>query len=156
MYNKYMNGVDKHDQNRMKYGLEWFSVKYWKYLLWFLVNSCVVNAYILYEKTSTRQTKKNYKHLDFWIELAHGLIAGFSSRKRRSDTLQYLAPRPAIDESSHESVRMDQTRKTSRRCKWHFMQKWSRRETVYGCKLCNVYLCKDGSHLAYHNQQQKQ
>ena len=83
----------------------------------------MVNAYILYEKTSTRQTKKNYRHLDFQIELAHGFIAGFSSRKQRSDTLQYLAPRPAIDESSHESVRMDLTGKTSRRCKWHLMQK---------------------------------
>ena len=67
IYNKYMNRVDKHDQHRMNYSLGWFSVKYWKYLLWFLVNSCVVNAYILYEKRSTRQTKKNYRHLDFQI-----------------------------------------------------------------------------------------
>ena len=99
--------------------------------------------------------QKNYRHLDFQIELAHGLIAGFSSRKWRSDTLQYLAARPAINESSHESVRMDLTRKTSRRCKWHMVQKWPRRETMYGCKLCNVYLCKDGCHITINNRSSK-
>ena len=156
-----MNGVDKHDQHRMKYTLGWFSVKYWKYLFWFLVNSCVVNAYILYEIRSTRQIwdkipKAIKKELQTswllnWIgPWPHSWLF---IQKWRSDTLQYLAPRPAIIESSHEIVRMDLTRKTSRRCKWHLMQKSPRREMVYGCKLCNVYLCKDGCHLAYHNQQ---
>ena len=31
LYDKYMNGVDKHDQLRMKYSIGWFSVKAWKY-----------------------------------------------------------------------------------------------------------------------------
>ena len=35
--------------------------KTWKYLLWFMVNSSIVNAWLLYKKTSTRQIqKKNY------------------------------------------------------------------------------------------------
>ena len=69
MYNKYMNGVDKHDQHRMKYGLGWFSVKYWKYLLWFLVNSSVVNAYILYWENIHKANKKELQTswLSNWI-----------------------------------------------------------------------------------------
>ena len=31
--------------------------------------------------------------------------------------------------------------------------KWGKK--VYGCYLCNVNLCKDGCHIAYHNQQLK-
>ena len=81
LYNKYMNGVDKHDQLQMKYNIGRFSVKAWKYLLWFFVSACLVIAYILYAKTSTRPTKKKYAHLDFWLDVAHDLIAGFSTRK---------------------------------------------------------------------------
>ena len=65
LYNRYMNGVDHHDQMCMKYDVGHFSVKAWKYILWYFVNTSVVNAYILYCKTSTRQTKKKYAHLDF-------------------------------------------------------------------------------------------
>ena len=64
LYNGYMNGVDHHDQMSMKYDAVQFSVKAWKYILWYFVNTSIVNAYILYCKPSTRQTKKKYAHLD--------------------------------------------------------------------------------------------
>ena len=62
--NRYMNGVDCHDKMHMKYDVGHFSVKVWKYKLWYFVNTSTVNAYILYCKTSTRKMKK-YAHLDF-------------------------------------------------------------------------------------------
>ena len=65
LHNKNMNVVDRNDQLRAKYNVGRISVKAWKYLLWFFVNLCKVNAYILYAKTSTRRTKKRYTHLDF-------------------------------------------------------------------------------------------
>ena len=65
LYNRYMNGVDCHDQMCMKYDVGYFSVKAWKYILSYFVNASIRNAYILYCKTSTRQTKKMYAHLDF-------------------------------------------------------------------------------------------
>ena len=58
LYNKNMNAVDRNDQIRAKYNVVRFSVKARKYLLWFFVNSCIINAYILYAKTSTKRTKK--------------------------------------------------------------------------------------------------
>ena len=92
LYNKYMNGVDKHDQLCMQYGVERSSVKAWKYLLWFFVSSCIVNAYILYTKTSRWRTKKNYSHIDFRLEVAHGLIAGFHAWKCKSLSPQDVGP----------------------------------------------------------------
>lgn len=46
-YNKYMNGVDRHDQLRMKYSLGRYSKKAWKYMYSFLVNCAIVNAFIV-------------------------------------------------------------------------------------------------------------
>ena len=63
-----MSGVDQFDSWRSKkYGqISRTSKKTWKYLLWFTVNSSIVNAWLLYKKTSTRQIqKKNYEHLNF-------------------------------------------------------------------------------------------
>ena len=92
LYNRYMNGVDHHDQMHMKYDVGHFSVKAWKCMLWYFVNTSILNAYILYCKTSTRQTKKKYAHLDFWLEIELGLIAGFSSRKRKAEAPLYIGP----------------------------------------------------------------
>jgi hypothetical protein len=50
--------------------------------------------------------------------------------------------------SGHESVHM----KSKRRCRIHLNNK-VRKETVYGCKTCDVHLCKDGCHFTYHREQ---
>ena len=55
--NKNMNAVDWHDQLQLQYPVGQFSKKSWKYLLWFLVNASIVNAYILYQKTSNKTNK---------------------------------------------------------------------------------------------------
>ena len=54
-----------------------------EYIPWYFVNITIVNAYILYCKTSTRQTEMKCTHLDFWLEISIGLIAGFFSRNER-------------------------------------------------------------------------
>ena len=70
-----------------------------------------------------------------------GLIAAFSSRKRKAEAPLYIGPVTAANENNHENVHMDS--KKGKRYKWHCMQHM-RRETVYGCCLCNEHLCKDG------------
>ena len=150
LYNRYMNGVDCHDQIYMKYDVGHFSVKAWKYILWYFVNTSIVNAYILYCRTSTRENKKKYAHLDFQLEIAVGMIARFSSRKREAEVSLYIGPVTAGNENNHENVCMGS--KKRKRCKWHCMHQM-RKEIVDGYCLCNVHLCKDGYHIAYHNQQ---
>ena len=46
-YNQHMAGTDKFDQKRQVYPVGRSAKKMWKFLLWFFVNSCVVNAWIL-------------------------------------------------------------------------------------------------------------
>ena len=100
LYNRHMNGVDCHDQIHMKYDVGHFSVKAWKYILWYLVSTSLVNAHILYCKTSARQAKNNYAHLDFQLEIAVGLIAGFSSRKWKAEAALYIGPVTAANENT--------------------------------------------------------
>ncbi|XP_060576374.1 piggyBac transposable element-derived protein 4-like [Ruditapes philippinarum] len=40
-YNKYMGGVDLHDQLRTNYDVGRNSKKWWKHLFWFLINCCI-------------------------------------------------------------------------------------------------------------------
>ena len=71
-----------------------------KSFLWYLVNLCIANAYIVYKEVSTRQTKANYDHMAFRLELAQELIAKFNGRKRAiqdqgggyTATSQFLRP----------------------------------------------------------------
>ena len=61
----------------------------------------------------------------------------------------YIGSVTAANENNHENVHMGSEK--GKRCKWHCMQQM-RKETVCGCHLSNVQFCKDGCHIAYHNQ----
>jgi hypothetical protein len=138
-YNKYMNGVDLHDQMRKKYAAGRPSKKYWKYIMWFVIDCIRVNAYLLYKEASTRVTrKKRYTHFDFILELGKALVGNYSSRKRvclrevyNTDVENQQVP--------HVHIRMEGNR---RRCKPCYM-KGVRKEVVKGCPTCNVHLCAE-------------
>lgn len=147
-YNKYMKGVDRHVQLRMNYFLRRYSKKAWKNMYFFLVNCAIVNAFILFSATSTRQnTRKRFTHLDFRMELVHQMIAGFSGLKRKAEEPVQVVQDPQ-NYLVHESVHKG----SKRRCRVH-MSKMERKETAFGCKVCNVHLCKDGCHFTYHSEQ---
>ena len=85
LYNKNMSRVDRLDRlvSKKVYGsLGHGARKVWRHILWYLVNLCIANAYIIYKEVSTRQTKANYDHMAFRLELAQELIAKFNGRKR--------------------------------------------------------------------------
>jgi len=68
-YNQYMGGVDLHDQYLMCHEVGRNSHRWWKYF--FMLNYCVVNAFLLYKVVSCRRTsKKRYAHLDYGEELS--------------------------------------------------------------------------------------
>ncbi|XP_056001537.1 piggyBac transposable element-derived protein 4-like [Ostrea edulis] len=90
-YNKYMNGVDRHDQLTMKYPLERDSKKAWKYIFHFMMNCAIVNAFIMFTSSSQRRnSQKRFTHVDFRMELAHHLIASFVEEKGNLHKVQML------------------------------------------------------------------
>ena len=59
MYNKNVNAVDCNNQLHTQYEIGHFSKKACKYLMWFFVNTSIVNAFILWKETSIH--KNNIK-----------------------------------------------------------------------------------------------
>ena len=47
VYNKFMGGVDKADQLRKYYRVRCKTRKFYRYVFWFLFDSCIVNAFVL-------------------------------------------------------------------------------------------------------------
>jgi hypothetical protein len=153
-YNRYMGGVDRHDQLRMNHSMGKCGKKWWKYLFWFLLNYAIVNSYIIYSKATTRQTRKRrFRHVDFRLELVNGLIGGYAKRKQSVGGDQLSCNRVLVSNENidhHTNVRLEGRRTT---CKYHMRIHNKRRETVYGCAICNIHLCKDGCYAAYHQQE---
>lgn len=148
-YNKFMGGVDQHDQLRMAYDVGRNSKKWWRYLFWFFVNSAMVNAFILYRDVSRRRvSKKRFTHLDFCMELARGIIGGFTSRKRRMSNKENVGTILEDNLNGHVFTRMGDKKRVCAYCK---TLGGPRKETRFGCAICNVYLCRGGCHARFHN-----
>ena len=148
-YNQYMGGVDLHDQLRMNYSLGRNSKKWWRYLFWFLVNCSIVNSFLLFKASSQRpQKKKRYSHIDFRIDLALELIAGFCKRKRRASEIDNGGLVSAENIEGHIHGKLSGPKG---RCRYHLKKLNVRKGTVYGCTVCRVHLCKDGCHNMFHN-----
>ena len=154
-YNFRMGGVDLFDKLKGSYAVGRASKRVWKYLFWFLFQSCIVNAYILYTLGNARaHKKKRYKQLDFRHELITSLIGNFSNRRRaRSQAVQSPARLPAAGPAVHSNEHM--CAKRVRRCVAHstFLPDGpnkKEKQTAYGCRICNLHLCKK-CHFKYHS-----
>jgi len=153
LYSNGYNAVDRFDSLRVSYKVGRSAKKPWKYLFFFLINSSIVNAWILYQETSRRtlEKKKRYEQADFRLELAENLIGNFSSRKRPAGHTRPVAGNK-VPRNQHVNIHMGYKR--PRRCFAHknFQPNGSvRYETVYGCSICRVSLCKS-CHGPFHEK----
>ena len=147
LYNKYMGGVDRNDQLRGYYHVRTKGRKYYKYLFWFLFDVACTNTYIL---------AKHYSNLTvcgmkaFTRTLATELIGSYANRKRRG--------RPALLTFKRFRPNHFPRKGGSNqgyRCHYCSLKK-VRRNTVWQCKDCQVFLCHTGKaddcFLLYHQQ----
>ena len=72
----FFRGVDIFDQFRSKYLVGRPSKKWWKYVLFFLFNTAIIDAFLIM-KGSVRFPKTKYRQLDFRVALAQLLIGMF-------------------------------------------------------------------------------
>ena len=145
-YNKNMAGTDKFDQKRQVYPVGRSAKKMWKFLLWFFVNCCVVNAWILFQASNKQSRPKKYSQFDFRLKLVELMTATFTSRKRSvCRPIQLAAPH---EEHLHVNLGL----KRPRRCKMHQKFFGTKRETRYGCATCGQTLCLS-CHIKVHQRQ---
>lgn len=138
-YHQFMGGVDRNNQLRAKTPVGRPAKKWWKYILFYLINLCITNAYLVMKETPAVVRKRRYSLLDFRIELAKELINGFSFRERNVVV-------PNLN-NTHRCARLNRPKRRCRNC---VKFRNTRKETVYGCMSCDVNLCKDGCFEQYH------
>ena len=141
-YNKWMGGVDRGDQLRQYYHLRLKSRKFYKYLFCFLVDVSITNSYVLHRGANSAHLKH------FRLELARGLIGSYCSQKRAAPSAMPLViRRPRQSTLLHFPVKKSTgSRKGVSRC-WYCAYKRqppARRETLWYCEECQLYLCHTG------------
>ena len=111
-YNRHMAGVDKGDQLRRYYRLRMKFMKNYKYIFFFLLDTAITNAYILYSKYST--TPKVLKQKEFRLSLAQQLIGQYCGRMRIGRPRLSTTPHPQT--LQHHPTHFPRKRTYKRRC----------------------------------------
>ena len=153
-YNKFMGGVDMHDQARWYYNLTQKSVKWWKYLFWFFLDTAIVNSHIIYSETPGNP---KLSHLDFRLKLSKELIGNYGSRKRAgqpraqsvlADVQDHVFDR--IVDKDKKALQCEACKAKNQRLKRANKKGPRPRESRDGCRGCKVILCKGDCFAEWH------
>ena len=129
----FFRGVDIFDQFRSKYLVGRPSKKWWKYVLFFLINTTIIDAFLIM-KESVRFTKKKDRQLDFRVAFAELLIGMF--RTPRSAPLRR---QQSMLTTTHKFVKLTNKRSYCKNCAKAVPKK--SKETSYGCGLKFCVYC---------------
>lgn len=139
--------VDSSKQYRSKNPV-WRHLKtFWKYFMSFIFEICIMNSFLLWLNTpGIAKPIKHYSLIDFSLDIAQCLIGDFSCRKR----LRKVQPHgPSVSRagiSRHINVKLVGK---NRRCRW-CSSHGQRYETILGCNICNISLCRGACFQMYH------
>ena len=151
-----MGGVDLADQQRSYYGVGRESKKFWTYLAWYIINTSIVNSFILMMKSLPRpltHEQHNMTHLKYRMKIVSQLVGGFSSRKRAG---RRGVEAPVIEPSylaGHDLVKIAK-KLVCRNCSQLGRKTPQGRgiSSTWSCRTCKVALCKDGCLVEYHTR----
>lgn len=134
-YNKHMSGVDLHDQLNQYYACSRKSVKWWKKAFFWILESCITNAWIL-RRLHARDDGRKMTLLKFRQELVEDLVPSNDQElpKRRGRPSQ-SPPSQRMNGRFHS---MGQREKQTRDCRvCSDRQSGLRRESKYYCETCS-------------------
>ena len=159
-YNTHMGGVDWMDQHHAYYPVGWPSVKWWRYICWWLFQSAMINAYIVFKETQKQQgQQKIMRHISFRLDVLRALSAGRSVRQRVPAQSVSQEGVTASDPMSHTVSKYPGRKQNCFQCQ-NARRRTKKGYTVqsnFGCLLCHIHLCKAPCfaqlHLQLANQQ---
>jgi len=139
-YNKFKGGVDTVDQMHENYSIGRKSMKWWPRLVWWCIDLCIHNAYILHCMNSINPMT----NLQFREHLMHQLLEKYGQpcrdrgrkRQRSQDS----------NENQHWPIHVSK----KSRCWYCNHKKNIRTDTHIKCKVCDKYLCVDPCFELYH------
>ena len=155
-YNQCMGGVDLADQQRSYYGVGRESKKFWKYILWHLVNTAIINSYIIYTQSLTHpltHSQHNMTHLRYRLKIVRQLVGGFTSRRRAGRKVVDAPVIEAGNLAGHDLVKSAK-KLVCRNCSQLGKATPQGRgvATTWKCRACDVPLCRSGCLVAYHTR----
>ncbi|XP_035827541.1 piggyBac transposable element-derived protein 3-like [Aplysia californica] len=156
-YNNHMFGVDLADQLRSYYAVGRSGVKWWRYILWFVVQVSIVNAWNLY-RAAQRPLPSNARgvsHLKFRLDICSALVAGNVSKGKRKVSQGVSTAGLGSSLSSDHQLERLMGRKGA--CHWCSKikaktNKGRTPETPYGCSICKVHLHKELCFASFHKE----
>ena len=154
-YNKYRNGVDRADQLRAYHSCWRKSQHWWKQVLYFLIDISRVNAWISYNHVHNSAANpaagRIKRHSQFVLALADQLIDGYGKVPRQNPQLAGNLNPPPVQ--SHRLVDMrHKSPKVCQRCLSLGLKTAAgyAKRSKFGCRVCDVHLCKVPCFLLYH------
>jgi len=114
-YNQYMDFVDKADQLRTTYTLDKKSKKWWHRIFWFLIDTVVTNAYIIYKQKRRRKNLKNFR-LQLVNELVSYNLKPKRDRKRKEKTISPMKPNVPLEKRCNNAEHLPLRLNNHRRC----------------------------------------
>ncbi|KAM4597687.1 piggyBac transposable element-derived protein 4-like [Polymixia lowei] len=150
LYQENMRGVDLCDQLRECYQVGRPCKRWWRYFLWFYVNLCIVNAYVILRESRGGTPPagfngKQFTQRHFRVRLAQQLIGDYQGARG----MERAARKRHADSPIEYGHRLERMSERSRRCR-NCTNKGLRHESVFGCKICNVHLCRGGCFSEFH------
>ena len=147
-YNKYMGGVDQSDQLVLYYGYSHRQVKWWRRVLFHLLDLCLVNAQILYNTVHGNKLTQ----MDFRIAVAKALLNGYSKHQPKHFTVQQQLPLRLTERPFIERVPADTPYGGRPQCEVCRARGKKRSQTQYRCKVCKVPLHLEDCFETYHTK----
>jgi hypothetical protein len=125
--------------------------KWWKFTLYFVLNVCRVNCFILYDLTNhPPSTAHANRQLPFRRNLVRQLIGTFTSRKR-TGRKRSLPIGTAFPNLFHTLPKISGHAKVCALC-IEKKKKGPSKQTTYKCMQCDLPLCRVWCFLEYHVQ----
>ena len=153
-YTKHVGGVDVSDNRREYCGVGRSSKKWWKFILHFVLNVCLVKCLILYDLTiHPPSTAHGNRQLTFRRNLVRQLIGTFTSRKRTGR--KRISPiGTAFPNFLHTLQKVSGRAKVCAFCieKKKKAPSGRGKQKTFKCKQCDLPLCHVGCFLEYHQQ----
>ena len=156
VYNQFMGGVDLGDQLSQYYKIGRSGHKWWRYIMFFCINTAITNAWLLYKACHPNLRDAPVKtHMDFRLKLAEELKNGFSSRVRsigRPPAHVRIPARVVASVNGHDLIKIDGRSKSCKDCSQNGRRtaRNYKVQTIFKCKQCNVAMCKGRCFLNYH------
>ena len=133
-YLRTMRAVDVFSQ-RLSYSKIGRRSKKWFYsLMWFMMDTGVHNAFILYQK---KQNHQHYSEKDFRKQLMEQLVNGFTARKKPGRA----APTPKRSRDVSHALAHSASHHDCKLCRKRLPHGRHGRQTQWRCADCNISLC---------------